>query len=86
MKTTPDGNKLLWLSFCDATKPKGEQFLGVVIIGATDVVEASRKAWNLGINPGGEIKSVELPPDCYVPEKAQNKLLSKQGLRMYKLI
>jgi hypothetical protein len=47
--------KRWWMSFCDARRPQGEQFLGVCIVRAHNEAEATRVAWQLGINPGGEI-------------------------------
>ncbi len=47
---------LWWLSFCDPERPKGEQFLGVAIVEATDIVSAAQVAYALGCNPGGEIR------------------------------
>lgn len=44
-----------WMSFCDPSKPTGEQFLGLCIVDAVDEVSATKIAWALGINPGGEI-------------------------------
>jgi hypothetical protein len=46
-----------WMSFCDPDKPKGEQFLGVVITKAPGLMHARQRAWMFGINPGGEIQA-----------------------------
>lgn len=51
-----------WLSFCDADKPKGSQFLGVVLVDAESLEDAVRACWKAGCNPGGEVASIELPP------------------------
>jgi nucleotide-binding universal stress UspA family protein len=32
--------RTFWLSFCDATKPKGQQFLGVAVIDVTEAMAA----------------------------------------------
>ncbi len=40
-----------WLSFCSPT----EGFLGACIVEADDLIDASRTAWKLGCNPGGEM-------------------------------
>lgn len=50
---------LLWLSFV-----KDDVFQGVIITEAVDVAEAARKCHRLGINPGGEIVSFEIPEDA----------------------
>jgi len=45
----------LWMSFVNRRLPPDEQFLGAVIVEGTDLKEATKFAWNKGINPGGEI-------------------------------
>jgi hypothetical protein len=50
-----------WLSFADARRPKGSQFLGAVLLQAYDVTGAIRAAWRLGINPGGEVLAHPAP-------------------------
>lgn len=71
--------RILWLSFCDEEKPRGEQFLGVVITEALGLVHALRKTWDLGINPGGQVLSSEVEN---VPGFAEvkDRLLSKADL------
>lgn len=61
---------LLWLSFCDGERPQGTQFLGVAIVEVPyrgDVEETVRagitKTHRLGINPGGEVLTFEIPPE-----------------------
>lgn len=41
-RATPptDPLPLWWVSFCDTSKPKGEQFVGVVVVRAADVTAA----------------------------------------------
>ena len=68
-----------WLSFCDANKPNGQQFLGVAIVFARDIIEAAKYARLLGINPGGEVLAVETDPNDIAPEHF-NKLLTKDML------
>jgi hypothetical protein len=50
---------LLWLSFV-----KDGKFAGVVITDAPDVGVAALKCHAMGVNPGGEIMSFELPEDA----------------------
>ena len=80
-----------WLSFAD---PDAHQFLGVAVIDI-DVDEnlpphecvrtAIRKAWTLGINPGGEVMFFRIDGDDH-PEHARariaprNRLLSEWDL------
>lgn len=68
---------LWWLSFCDGDRPKGEQFLGVAIVEAGDVVAAVKEAWRLGINPGGEVMILPTNP-AKTPDAIRNRLLSKR--------
>ena len=74
--------RTLWLSFCDLDRPKGEQFLGVIVVDVTrDMADAALEAmpwmfdkddgpwlcaaakacWDAGVNPGGEVMSMQLP-------------------------
>lgn len=61
-----------WMSFCDPDKPKGQQFLGVVVVEAPGFMHAHQKAWSLGINPGGEIQAFQVEG---VPTEYHDKLL-----------
>lgn len=47
-----------WLSFADAERPEGAQFLGAVIIAASRLEEALKVAEILHCNPGGEVRFV----------------------------
>lgn len=65
-----------WLSFCDTTRPKGEQFLGVAIVQAGGIVSAVGEAHRLGCNPGGEVQGWPMP---LVPaEEWRERLLSRE--------
>lgn len=76
-----------WLSFADPNKPEGEQFLGVIITLAGGIGEATQKLWDMGINPGGEVKAYPYPDDVEPPpEHCRNKLLSKADLEEAGLI
>lgn len=78
--------KVFWMSFCDAERPKGSQFLGACVIAVTQeeaddalievalkfpnaqdgaewIAAATKKAWACGCNPGGQVLTMELPPD-----------------------
>jgi len=73
-----------WLSFADDEKPKGEQFLGVVVIKAPGFLHAVKRAWDLKINPGGEVLGNYM--DEAEIEKAEmpyDTLLSKAALEYY---
>lgn len=72
------GKKTIYMSFCDAKKPEGSQFLGACLVYANDLREAIEEAWRLGCNPGGEIMSAE--PDFLPDEKWYNRLLSEKEI------
>lgn len=74
--------RCLWISFCDTDRPKGQQFLGVVIMLAKGLAHAVDRSWELGINPGGEIMSYETDGSDIRPEHF-DRLLSKDELMAY---
>jgi len=49
-----------WLSFCDADRSEGEQFLGACLIEADNIEDAIRKSHRRKCNPGGEIACVQI--------------------------
>jgi len=51
-----------WLSFVDDERPVGQRCLGVTVVEGRDFQSAVERASALGINPGGEVAGVELPP------------------------
>jgi hypothetical protein len=71
-----------WMSFCDPDAT-GDKFRGVVILDMDDeqssVGDAASRAWELGINPGGEIAAYEVPADI-VEERYKNKLITDTQL------
>lgn len=71
-----------YISFCDPDRPKGTQFLGAVIVRADDMASATREAWRLGINPGGEALGFSIPL-VYLrnSEGYRERLLSKEELQ-----
>jgi len=69
---------LFWLSFCDTTRPQGQQFLGVIITRAIDLLSAIQKTHKLGINPGGEVCAFE---DESGKKYKEDVLLSKDELK-----
>ena len=50
-----------WMSFCDPIRPKGDKFLGALIIRADNHFEMLTKSWTLKLNPGGEVTFFEIP-------------------------
>lgn len=68
---------LWWLSFADPKKEPGSQFLGVIIIRARGMREAMSDCWDQGINPGGEVRGVDLGNPNIHP-KYLGRLLTKE--------
>jgi hypothetical protein len=64
-----------WLSFADDSG-----FLGVAIVQAGGIVEATRTARTLDCNPGGEVRAYPIDIER-VPEQYRNRLLSEQELQ-----
>jgi hypothetical protein len=52
-----------WLSFCDASRPEGTQFIGAAVVRGVSLDDAVRRAWAVGCNPGGEVMAFELPEE-----------------------
>jgi hypothetical protein len=50
-----------WMSFADPTRPRGSQFLSVLLIEADDAKKAMTRSHVLGLNPGGEVPFAEHP-------------------------
>jgi hypothetical protein len=66
--------KWLYLSFAD------EKFNGGVVIKAHGMMDAVTKTHALGINPGGQVISIEVPDEHLPDEKFRNRLLSKEDV------
>lgn len=73
-----DQHGLYWMSFADGKLPKGQQFLGVVILEADSFIDAISKAWALGLNPGGEVQTVGPAPLGTFPDEICGRLLSRE--------
>lgn len=71
-----------WLSFVDSQLPKGQRFLGVVVVTALGPAHAMRLTHELGVNPGGEIQIAAISKDM-VPLHHQNILLDKATCEVY---
>jgi hypothetical protein len=70
---------LWWLSFADGTKPKGAQFLGVVILEAYGFTDAIDRSHAMGLNPGGEVMGDRVDPAKH-PAHLRNRLLQRDEL------
>ena len=72
-----------WLNFVDFDAPRDKQSLGVAICdmdetdGQLSVREIVRRAWELGINPGGAVRVSSVP---FIPEEHKNKLITDDSL------
>lgn len=75
-----------WLSFCDASLPKGSQFLGAVLVRARDPRDAIREAWRLQVNPGGEVLSQPAPPEFQPLPGWAGRLLSRADCEEFDLV
>ena len=80
-----------WLSFADATRPKGQQFLGTILVDPCPGLATARMQMILhGVpSPGGEIQGVGLSPSDVPPDQVaalarlpRLTLLSKADLRL----
>jgi hypothetical protein len=68
-----------YLSFAD-----DDGFRGAAIVEAHGPAHALQLTHRLGINPGGEIATWEIPEGAPLPDAAKNRLLSKEDLdRLY---
>lgn len=72
-------DECIWMSFCDPAKPKGSQFLGVIIMRSPGIAHAIDRSHRMGINPGGEIFSYVTDPSDIKPEHF-DQLLTKEML------
>lgn len=70
-----------WLSFCDASRPKGQHFIGVAIVevdGPDGFIWAVEKSHRLKINPGGQVAGFLCPRP--VAAEHRDRLLSREEL------
>lgn len=67
-----------WLSFCDTSKPAGQQFLGVAIVKAANHGAAVSAAWANDCNPGGQVMIIGPLDEKNMPDSEfRNRLLTK---------
>lgn len=73
-----------YLSFADGTREKGSQWLGAVYVQADSFIGAIDRAWELGINPGGEVQSFgpldEATMDANTALEDRERLLNEEDL------
>lgn len=67
------------MSFADPDRPKGQTFLGVVILEAYGFTDAIERSHDEGLNPGGEVRASEVTYEDH-PEALRNRLLKKSDL------
>jgi hypothetical protein len=76
----------LWfyLSFADAKRPKGEQFLGGLYVRAFTLEGAITRSHVLGLNPGGEVRIIgpltSESMDEYVSPEDRERLLTREEI------
>ena len=76
---TIEGKGWWWLSFAT-----DDECFGVCIVQGDNIIEATRKAHSLGINPGGEVLGIGIPEENYAEVFSmyqQNKLISTEELK-----
>lgn len=75
--TQPMG--LWYLSFAEPHK-----FLGSVYVEARGYTSALQRTHRLGINPGGQVLHIPVPPEiaAIIPEERRNRLLSRAELEI----
>ena len=71
-----------WLSFTDADRSEGQQFLGVIVTRAWSLKAAITWTHVLGINPGGGVLSIQLDQSesDQVRQLPRDQLLSRAQL------
>lgn len=71
----------IYMSFCDTKLPHGQQFLGALVLYATNVGDGATKAAELGLNPGGEVLGILIPENKYVHDNFCYRILQKEEAR-----
>jgi hypothetical protein len=69
-----------YLSFVDVETGK-DRFLGACIVEAESDVGAIRRAWELEINPGGEVMILDVPERAF--DFPLNRLMDRAELEKY---
>lgn len=74
-----------YLSFADASLPRGSQFLGAVVVEGVNLPGAVTRAHLLGVNPGGGVYGIELPAQIVarVPAEFMDRLLAPVDIREF---
>jgi hypothetical protein len=79
--TFPEPESWFYMSFCDAGRAEGKQFLGGAYIRGKTIAEALTRSHMLGVNPGGEVAfQGPLPGDAFavkVPPEQRERLLTR---------
>jgi hypothetical protein len=75
-----------WLTFSDPEATVNKRFLGVAIFdmdekdGDLGMTEIIRRAWQLGINPGGAVAVLDVTGNSRIGEEHKNKLITDDAL------
>lgn len=70
-----------WISFASADLPEGQQLQGVAVVQAGSLPKALTTCWNLGINPGGEALSLQIPSQHVPAREFRNRLLTREEVQ-----
>lgn len=74
-----------YLSFCDSAKPAGQQFLGALMLDVPPGKHPVDHAWDMGLNPGGEVVVLSVPPHRvhrFTPDML-NRLLTREEVEAF---
>lgn len=61
------GRAWYWIGFSDASRPRGSQALGAIVVQATSIEGAVWDINQAGLHPGGEAMGGEMPADLGAP-------------------
>ncbi len=81
----PDEAPWLWLSFADASLPKGRQWLGCAVVRAHNVGHAAMIAHQHGCNPGGEVQAMTVHAHLGDPPAELNHKLIRDRVELDRL-
>lgn len=77
--------KLYWLSFADPFRPRGQQFLGGLVMVGFSFDHAVLLAGVYGKNPGGQVRGVEItePQKSLLSPDMLGVLMTRKQIRLF---
>lgn len=70
-----------WMTFVDGSRPDSDKFLGACVVEAFSFEDALGTSHILGINPGGEVRIIEISDEHLPPLlKYKDRLVGKAEL------